>query len=171
MDFFKCSPWGRKIASKSTTPKPFVCDYTGVAGHLLCYKFHHWFWSVPIDSAVTVSNEPSRAKSRMGRGRQYTHGSENAKQKDHLVAAFIRSYSQYPTERENTHPAKSVGSSLWLQQLEQQTRWEQLLGKRNDLLFLYKRVLFIFLSPPSDVHESRMRFPFLGTIVLIWNGT
>lgn len=64
--FFKYSPWCGKIVQKST-PKPFMCDYIGVAGHLLCYKFHHWFWPVQIDSAVTVSNEPSRAKSRVGR--------------------------------------------------------------------------------------------------------
>lgn len=80
-----------------------MCDYTGVAGHLLCYKFRHRFWPVQIDSAVTVRNEPSGARSRVGKekgGVADTRGSENTKHKDHLVAAFIRSCSQYPTEQE-----------------------------------------------------------------------
>lgn len=50
-----------RIAQKNI-PKPFMCNCICEAGHLLCYKFHHWFWPLQIDSAVTVSNEPSRAK-------------------------------------------------------------------------------------------------------------
>lgn len=37
-----------------------MCSSTCMAVHLLCYKFHHWFWPFQIDSAVTVSNEPYR---------------------------------------------------------------------------------------------------------------
>lgn len=114
--------------AQKNIPKPFMCNCICEAGHLLCYKFHHWFWPLQIDSAVTVSNEPSRAKGEESwrRNSQYTCGCGNTNGRLHLVTALIRSCSQYPTKQENIYPEKSTGSLTWIQELHLE---EPFLGK------------------------------------------
>lgn len=126
----------RRIAQKNI-PKPFMCNCICTARHLLCYKFHHWFWPVQIDSAVTVSNEPSTGKGGREGGETEVASTLVAVEiqiwKAHLVTVFIRLCSQYLTKQENIYSEKSTGYLIWLQQLWLADARRTLPGKGSDI--------------------------------------